>query len=465
MTAITGRDLIDWGLTPSPEFSAMLTAANRLQDLGHPPEAIKVAVAAMVRVPPPTRPLHRPGIRWSSYLDINGEADNDANVLAVARTMDLIMQTPVVTAGAVMPDACPAGPVGTIPVGGVVVSEGIHPGMHSADICCSMFMTVYEEGTNWESVLQRISAGTHFGPGGRGTFAPSPRLAAMIEDNPVTKPLLAIAAKHMGTQGDGNHFAYVGRRASDGRIALVTHHGSRGFGAQVYKAGMKLAEAYRKQVSPETLPQNAWIDADTKDGEAYWGALQIVREWTRENHTVIHSMVEDPFVDRFWNEHNFVFRKSDGLFYHAKGATPTGWAWADDATEHSIIPLNMAEPILIVDGLTAQPQGAHGFSPHGAGRNMSRTAHIRRLAERYGDARGLSPDAHARIVADETAGLDVRFHCGIPDVSELPSAYKSAAQVRREIDRYDLAREVDQIMPLGCIMAGDVEFNAPWRRR
>ena len=27
--------------------------------------------------------------------------------------------------------------------------------------------------------------------------------------------------------------------------------------------------------------------------------------------------------ERFWNEHNFVFRKSDGLFYHAKGATPT----------------------------------------------------------------------------------------------------------------------------------------------
>ena len=25
--------------------------------------------------------------------------------------------------------------------------------------------------------------------------------------------------------------------------------------------------------------------------------------------------------ERFWNEHNFVFRKSNGLFYHAKGAT------------------------------------------------------------------------------------------------------------------------------------------------
>ena len=33
---------------------------------------------------------------------------------------------------------------------------------------------------------------------------------------------------------------------------------------------------------------------------------------------------------RFWNEHNFVFRKSDGLFYHAKGATPAWQGFAAD---------------------------------------------------------------------------------------------------------------------------------------
>jgi tRNA-splicing ligase RtcB (3'-phosphate/5'-hydroxy nucleic acid ligase) len=38
-------------------------------------------------------------------------------------------------------------------------------------------------------------------------------------------------------------------------------------------------------------------------------------------------------ADRFWNEHNFVFRKSDGLFYHGKGATPAFDNWANDATD------------------------------------------------------------------------------------------------------------------------------------
>ena len=37
--------------------------------------------------------------------------------------------------------------------------------------------------------------------------------------------------RHFGTQGDGNHFFFVGRIASTGETALVTHHGSRKPGA------------------------------------------------------------------------------------------------------------------------------------------------------------------------------------------------------------------------------------------
>ncbi|WP_204288294.1 hypothetical protein, partial [Proteus mirabilis] len=79
---------------------------------------------------------------------------------------DLLMRTPVIRAGAIMPDACPAGPVGTIPVGGVAVSEAIHPGMHSADICCSMAISVFP-GTAPLALLDAVHQVTHFGPGGR----------------------------------------------------------------------------------------------------------------------------------------------------------------------------------------------------------------------------------------------------------------------------------------------------------
>jgi tRNA-splicing ligase RtcB (3'-phosphate/5'-hydroxy nucleic acid ligase) len=252
------------------------------------------------------------------------------------------------------------------------------------------------------------------------------------------------------------------------KTALVTHHGSRAPGARLYDKGMKAANKVRELLSPETHRDNAWIPADTEEGDLYWAALQAVRQWTKENHMAIHDMAAEKLcakvADRFWNEHNFVFRKSDGLFYHGKGATPAFDGWAEDATDLTIIPLNMAEPILIVRGSNA----AHGlgFSPHGAGRNFSRSAHMRRLAEEYGaDSRGLSPNNIADILAKETAGLDVRFFSGFPDISELPGAYKSAANVRAQIEHYGLAEVVDEVIPYGSIMAGDWQKNAPWRKK
>ena len=219
---------------------------------------------------------------------------------------------------------------------------------------------------------------------------------------------------------------------------------------------MKIAEGFRKRLSPATLPQNAWIPADTREGDDYWDALQTIRAWTKANHELIHDLAAERLsarvADRCWNEHNFVFRRSDGLFYHGKGATPAFDNWADDATDLTLIPLNMAEPVLIARGKDA----AHGlgFSPHGAGRNFSRTQH-RRMQE------GRTPD---QIFAEETKGIDARFFSGVTDITELPSAYKNAAAVRRQIEHYELAEIVDEVLPYGCIMAGDWEANAPWRK-
>lgn len=433
----TGKDIIGLGIKPGPHIPAMIERANSLgrlslADLDH------LAPAAVL-------PLR--GVGKFTLLAEAVNEDEQANLDAVSETMAEMARTPVVRAAAAMPDACPAGPLGTIPVGGVAASEGIHPGMHSADICCSVAISVFD-GVDPAQLLDAAHAVTHFGPGGRDEFAPSVGLVERIRGNTLTKDLLATAVRDMGTQGDGNHFAFVGQLKSTGQTALVTHHGSRGFGAKLYKVGMRIAERYRRDLSPETLKQNAWIPADTKDGDEYWDALQIVREWTKENHFAIHAAANDTAVDRYWNEHNFVFRKSDGLFYHGKGATPAFDGWASDATDLTLIPLNMAQPVLIVRG--KNNPAALGFSPHGAGRNFSRTEHRRR---------GLG-DFEA-----ETAAIDARFFSGIPDPTELPSGYKNADEVRRQIEAFGLAEVVDEVLPYGCIMAGDWEQEAPWRKK
>jgi RNA-splicing ligase RtcB len=220
---------------------------------------------------------------------------------------------------------------------------------------------------------------------------------------------------------------------------------------------MEVAERFRRTLSPETPRHNAWIPADTGEGEAYWQALQAIRSWTKANHFAIHDRIAEALglarKDRFWNEHNFVFRKSDGLFYHAKGATPAWHDFAPDSSGLTLIPLNMAEPILVCRGRNAA--SGLGFAPHGAGRNLSRTAFMRSQQGR----------SEGEVVAEQTAGIDARFFCGVPDISELPGAYKNAAAVKRQIAEFGLAEIVEEIAPIGCIMAGDWQRNAPWRRR
>ena len=459
---ITGKTLIAWGYPPGPWFPAAIAAAEAARQAGADEPAIRAAVDRFAPPPlPPAVGLRGRGV-LAHRLNIRAEDEHEAdNVAGVERHMAELMRVPTIVAGSVMPDACPSGSApGTIPVGGVIAAKNaIHPGMHSADICCSMAVTMLGD-VDPTAILDAGMTLSHFGGGGRPRGAqlrPPEDLLSAFAANEHLKPHTSAAIEHFGTQGDGNHFFYVGRVASTGAIALVTHHGSRKPGAMLYRSGMAIAERYRLALSPETPKHNAWIPADTADGESYWNALQIIRAWTKANHYAIHDLIAKALglkrTDRFWNEHNFVFRKSDGLFYHAKGATP---AWADFAADSSgltLIPLNMAEPILIARGLDAE--NGLGFAPHGAGRNFSRSAYMRQHAGK----------TEAQMVAEQTAGIDARFFCGIPDVSELPGAYKSAAAVRRQIDAYGLAEVVDTIEPIGSIMAGDWQRDAPWRKK
>lgn len=458
---ITGKILIDWGYAPGPWFPQAIAAANEAQAQGKGEAEVRAVVDALA---PPR--LARVSLRalgeLKHRLNIRAEdADEVANVEGVERHMVELMRVPTVVAGTVMPDACPAGSApGTIPVGGVIAAkDAIHPGMHSADICCSMAVTMFPADADATAILDAGMKLSHFGGGGRPRGAqvrPDAAVMAPFATNRFLNGLDSAAIEHFATQGDGNHFFSVGR-LSTGEVALVTHHGSRKPGALLYRAGMAAAEKFRREISPETPPHNAWIPADTPEGRDYWEALQAIRAWTKANHFAIHDRVAEALglrtADRFWNEHNFVFRKSDGLYYHAKGATPAWRGFAADDSGLTLIPLNMAEPILIASGRDAD--NGLGFAPHGAGRNFSRTAFMRRHA-------GLTEQ---ELVAQQTKGIDVRFFCGIPDVSELPGAYKSAATVRRQIEDYGLAEVVATIKPVGCIMAGDWQRNAPWRKK
>ncbi|ARQ95432.1 protein RtcB [Bradyrhizobium phage BDU-MI-1] len=448
---IDGNQLNAWGFKPGRWYKDALIAANAMRSGGADDDMI---FKALTQMQPSEITMRTNGLPFSVLIDAENDLES-ANIDAVIQHMDALMRVPTIKAGAVMPDACPAGAaMGTIPVGGVVACEdAIHPGFHSADICCSVQVSVFNRGHDMKALLDLVQQVTHFGPGGRNNgrpCAPPPvQLMDQISRNTFTAGLEHYALHHFGTQGDGNHFAYVGIQKSTGLPALVTHHGSRGFGAQLYKRGMAVAKKHTAIHAPKVPSHNAWIKASSQDGEQYWKALQIARLWTRENHSVIHDMVRHyaglGLKDRFWNEHNFVFQKSDGLFYHGKGATPNWSGFSADDDGRTLVPLNMAEPILILEH--TNKKDALGFAPHGAGRNMGRKAFLRENQP------------------EMPKGIDARFYCGKPDLSELPQAYKNAASVRAQINKYGIGKVVDEIVPYGSIMAGDWEVDAPWRKK
>ena len=452
---ITGKTLIDLGFKSGKWFPEAIGHINTNQLEG---KAMLTYLEQFKSAP--NIGLHKRAADFAINIQAENELEQ-SNVDSVVATMETLMKTPTLVNGAIMPDACPTGPIGTIPVGGVAVAKkAIHPGMHSADICCSVMLTDFGK-MDPKKVLDAAHQNTHFGPGGRDRNTQYRFPAELLQDFEGNyllnnEKMIQSARSHLGTQGDGNHFLFVGTSEKTGNTMMITHHGSRGVGANLYTQGMKIAERFRKELSPETLKQNAWIPYDTQEGQLYWEALQIIRKWTKANHEVIHNATLQALNsngwDRYWNEHNFVFKDQD-LFYHAKGATPLDSKFMPDITGPRLIPLNMSEPVLIVSGETTDNN--LGFAPHGAGRNMSRTQH----------RKSKEGKTFEQIFAEETKGLDVRFFSNEIDITELPTAYKNAETVRNQMETYGLGNVEDEVLPYGCIMAGDWQKNAPWRRK
>ena len=455
LITFTGKDLIDLGFRQGAWFREAIDFVNENQLEGE----VLMNYLEQFKLPEPI-PVYENPIDFVQNIKAENELE-EKNVNDVVESMKVLMRTPTLINGAIMPDACPTGPAGTIPVGGVVAAKNaIHPGMHSADICCSVMLTDFGK-TDPKEVLDAAHSITHFGGGGRSRenqFRFPDEMLALFQSNYLLndEKTISVARSHLGTQGDGNHFLFVGKSKKTGNTMMVTHHGSRGVGANLFRKGMHLAEMFRRNLSPETLRQNAWIPFETKEGQMYWEALQIIRSWTKLNHEVLHDATLEKMgiekENRYWNEHNFVFKDGD-IFYHAKGATPLDAKFMPDITGPRLIPLNMSEPVLIVEGNTTATN--LGFAPHGAGRNTSRSQHRKSKGEK----------TIQEVFEEEIKGLDIRFFSNEIDITELPSAYKNADSVRNQMEEFGLGTVIDEVLPYGCIMAGNWEINAPWKKR
>jgi tRNA-splicing ligase RtcB len=301
---------------------------------------------------------------------------------------------PVAVAGALMPDAH----VGYgLPIGGVLATDNaVIPYAVGVDIACRMKLTVYDRKANTlagqrDRLANIIESETRFGMG--CSFQQRRDHEVMDDDwsvSPVTERLRDKAWSQLGTSGSGNHFVEFGaftvneeQARALGRsdlapgeyIALLSHSGSRGTGAQVCDVYSKRAMA-RHEHLPKELKHLAWLSLDDADGQEYWAAMNLMGRYAAANHALIHRHIArklgaDMILD-IENHHNFAWKETHEVrgekrevIVHRKGATPAG------AGVLGIIPGSMASPGYVVRG-KGSPESLHSAS-HGAGRVMSRT--------------------------------------------------------------------------------------------
>jgi tRNA-splicing ligase RtcB len=210
-------------------------------------------------------------------------------------------------------------------------------------------------------------------------------------------------------------------------LALLSHSGSRGSGAQIASHYSKVARDTHPEL-PKELSNLAWLELASEAGLEYWAAMELMGQYAAANHALIHQSIAKALgvevrLD-IENHHNFAWREThrlpDGteaeLIVHRKGATPAG------AGVLGIIPGSMGTPGYVVRGKGSVD--AFDSASHGAGRRMSRTKAKETFT--WDDAQRFLRARHVKLLS---AGLD-----------EVPMAYKDIDEV--------MAAQQDLVEPL-----------------
>ncbi len=204
---------------------------------------------------------------------------------------------------------------------------------------------------------------------GRGVSVPDGLLATPLSTRTLEHTREALAGRHLGTLGGGNHFLELARDA-EGSLWLLVHSGSRGLGAVVAHHHVRAAE---ERGAGELAGLDIWSEA----GAGYFKDLSWALSFARANREAIEARALEVLADVLHVapdpeggldvHHNFVAREvwfGRELLVHRKGAV------ALPAGALGLVPGSMGTASYIVEGLGAET--AFGSCSHGAGRVMSR---------------------------------------------------------------------------------------------
>ncbi len=331
---------------------------------------------------------------------------------------------PITVAGALMPDAH----LGYgLPIGGVLATKNaVIPFAVGMDIACRMKLSVFDLPTKMivddtDRLVKVLKKETAFGVGGR--FQHHRDHEIMDADwnvTEITKQNKNKAFNQLGSSGSGNHFVEYGLlNVSNNEIgipcgeylALLTHGGSRGAGYAVASYYSKIAQEINENI-PKEFHDLAWLSLDSKEGDDYWKAMNLMGDYAAANHHLIHKHIAESLgtevIVSIENHHNFAWKENhsgEDVIVHRKGATPAHKGVL------GVIPGSMATPGFVVRG--KGNINSINSASHGAGRLMSRKA--ARTKFNWEQAREFLNKRNVHLIS---AGLD-----------EVPMAYKDINQV------------------------------------
>jgi tRNA-splicing ligase RtcB len=461
----------------------------------------------------PRGEMRVPGIVFASerLLEQAGESE------ALQQVANVATLPGIVRASLAMPDihwgyGFPIGGVAAMRLEGGVVS----PGGVGFDINCGVRLVLTGLGDDEvrpraEEVMHELMRRIPQGTGERGALSVTPReLAELVERGvpwlverglatgrdlahteengsmpgasaeTVSRRAIERGRTQVGSLGAGNHFLELQTVAEvfdrdvaeawdveRGRIVVMIHSGSRGFGHQTCTDHVQrmAGAAGRYGIS---LPdrQLACAPIDSAEGEEYLAAMAAAANFGFANRQVMLHEVRQAFERLFrkpWERlgvellydvaHNIAKREThevEGvpteLLVHRKGATRAFGPGRPELPEvyretgqPVIIPGDMGSESWLLVGGAAALRESFGSACHGAGRQLSR-----------GAARKVKSGAEVRRELEQQ-GIVVRAQSIKLLAEEAPYAYKDVSEVVDVVDAVGLARKVARLTPLGVL--------------
>ena len=286
----------------------------------------------------------------------------------------------------------------------------------------------------------------------------------------------------LGTLGAGNHFLevqYVDEIFDEkiakvfglekNQITIMVHCGSRGLGHQVASDYIKKME---DEYGIKNLPDRELINAPIKSklGKDYFSAMaaaanfafankQLITHWIREEmkylfpkikidvvYDVCHNIAK--FEEHVVNTINGTSWKKKIVCVHRKGATRSFGAGRKEVPERYrkvgqpvIVPGSMGTSSYVLVGTKKAEELTWGSTVHGAGRDSSRKAALKKL-------RG--EDVKKKL---NKMGIEVKSGSYKSLAQEAPEVYKDVDEVVKVVDELGISKKVARLKPL-CVVKG-----------